>query len=84
MTLIEAELHSRRFWLGILGAVLTVVTGATGVLPHADYGALYTAGAIIVSAILGDSYVSGKTASAAKAGSTKAVTTVATGAGGAG
>lgn len=54
------ELHSRRLWLSVVSAVLLVLGRGFGLITAADSAAVYGAAGIVVSLVLGDSYVASK------------------------
>lgn len=60
-----AALHSRRFWLSIVSAVLLIAGRGLGIITAADSAAVYGAAGIVVSLVLGDSYAQAKHAQAA-------------------
>lgn len=69
-----AALHSRRFWLSVVSALLLIVGRGLGLITAADSAAVYGAAGIVVSLVLGDAYAQGKHAAAA---ATTAVTAAA-------
>jgi|GEM_PF-3723436 len=56
----QAELHSRRFWLGIVSTILAIAVAFGVHVTAVQEQTLLAAAGIVISLILGDAYAAGK------------------------